>query len=164
MIRDLAADDDVRVIKIDAFVSPQVPADYAPHKLDFLSTLNELSSLSGDKIRVHVHEVEIFSEQAGLAEQRYGIAPQGVDVIDRGARRREEIILGAAFSSGLDVVVLPFIDKGLPIEYELVRSICTVAEQERKKLGVLKTDAQLFGGFSMATQGMAERSPRSCRN
>ena len=52
--------------------------------------------------------------------------------------------------------MIPFIDKGIPIEYELVRSICTVAQQQRKKLGVLKTDAQLFGGFSM--QGPSEES------
>ena len=52
--------------------------------------------------------------------------------------------------------MIPFIDKGIPIEYELVRSICTVADQERKKLGVLKTDVQLFGGFSM--QGPTEES------
>ena len=37
-----------------------------------------------------------------------------------------------------------------------MRSICTVADQERKKLGVLKTDVQLFGGFSM--QGPTEES------
>ena len=52
--------------------------------------------------------------------------------------------------------MIPFIDKGIPVEYELVRSICTVADQERKKLGVLKTDVQLFGGFSM--QGPTEES------
>ncbi len=68
----------------------------------------------------------------------------------------EEIFLGAAFSSGLDRVVIPFIDKGIPIEYELVRSICTVANQKRKRLGVLKTDVQLFGGFSM--QGPTDES------
>ena len=64
--------------------------------------------------------------------------------------------MGAAFTSGLDRVVIPFIDKGIPIEYELVRSIATVAQQARKKLGVLKTDVQLFGGFSM--QGPSEES------
>jgi ABC-2 type transport system permease protein len=157
LIKDLAADDKVKTIKIDAYVSPQVPAEYAPHKLNFLSTLAELRSLSGGKILVDVHEVEIFSEQAAYAEQQAGIKPQEVDIIDRGARRKEEIILGAVFYSGLERVQLPFIDKGLPIEYELVRSICTVAGQQRKRLGVLKTDAQLFGGFSM--QGMTQESP-----
>jgi ABC-2 type transport system permease protein len=56
----------------------------------------------------------------------------------------------------LDRVVIPFIDKGIPVEYELVRSICTVAQQKRRKLGVVKTAAQLFGGFSM--QGPSEES------
>ncbi|MEX2317902.1 MAG: Gldg family protein [Pirellulales bacterium] len=154
LISKLRDDDKVKTIKIDAYVSPQMPAEYAPHKLNLLSTLAELSSLSGGKIQVAVHEVENFSEQAGYAEQAYGIAPQEVQIVERGARERAEIILGAAFASGLDRVVIPFIDKGIPIEYELLRSICTVADEERKKLGVLKTDVQLFGGFSQATMGM----------
>jgi ABC-2 type transport system permease protein len=156
LVEELNDRKDAKPIKIDAYVSPQVPAEYAAHKLNFLSTLNELSSLSGGTIVVDVHEVENFSDEASTAEKAYGIEPREVQTMDRGARRREEIFMGAAFSSGLDRVVLPFIDKGIPIEYELVRSICTVAEQERKTLGVLKTDVQLFGGFSM--QGATEES------
>jgi ABC-2 type transport system permease protein len=156
LAKELQNNPDVKTIKIDAYVSPQVPAEYAPHKLNFLSTLTELSSLSGGKIQVDVHEIENFSEAATTAEKAYGIEPREVISINRGARGQEEIFLGAAVTSGLDRVVLPFIDKGIPIEYELVRSICTVADQERKKLGVLKTDVQLFGGFSM--QGPTDES------
>ena len=156
LVKELQNNDEVKTIKIDAYVSPQVPAEYAAHKLNLLSTLSELSSLSGGKILVDVHEVENFSEQATTAEKAYGIEPREVRTIDRGARRTDEIFLGAAFTSGLDRVVIPFIDKGIPVEYELVRSICTVADQERKRLGVLKTDVQLFGGFSM--QGPTEES------
>ena len=36
------------------------------------------------------------------------------------------------------------------MEYELVRSINTVAKQERKRLGVVRTDAQMMGGASFA--------------
>ncbi len=156
LVKDLSGNDKVNTIKIDAYVSPQVPAEYAAHKLTFLSTLSELSSLSGGKILVNVHEVENFSDEASNAEKAYGIEPREVQTIDRGARKTEEIFLGAAVSAGLDRVVIPFIDKGIPVEYELVRSICTVADQERKKLGVVKTDVQLFGGFSM--QGATEES------
>ena len=156
LIKELGSGENAKTIKIDAYVSPQVPAEYAAHKLNLLSTLTELSSLSGGKIQVDVHEIENFSEEASTAEKAYGIEPREVRTIDRGARKTEEIFLGAAFTSGLDRVVIPFIDKGIPIEYELVRSISTVAEQERKKLGVVKTDAQLFGGFSM--QGPTEES------
>jgi ABC-2 type transport system permease protein len=156
LVKDLQDDDEVKTIKIDAYVSPQVPAEYAAHKLNLLSTLTELSSLSGGKIQVDVHEIENFSEEASTAEKAYGIEPREVVSINRGARGTEEIFLGAAITAGLDRVVIPFIDKGIPIEYELVRSICTVADQERKKLGVLKTDVQLFGGFSM--QGPTDES------
>jgi ABC-2 type transport system permease protein len=156
LIKELDNNPEVKTIKIDAYVSPQVPAEYAAHKLNLLSTLSELSSLSGGKILVDVHEIENFSEQASTAEKAYGIEPREVLTIDRGARKRDEIFLGAVFTSGLDRVVIPFIDKGIPVEYELVRSICTVAAQERKRLGVLKTDVQLFGGFTM--QGPSDES------
>ena len=157
LVDKIRRDDKVKTIKIDAYVSPQVPADYAAHKLNFLSTLTELNSLSGGKIAVDVHEIENFSEDATNAQKAYGIEPREVSTIDRGAHKRDEIFLGAAFASGLDRVVIPFIDKGIPVEYELVRSIATVAQQQRKKLGVLKTDVPLLGGFSM--QGPSEESP-----
>ncbi len=149
LIQKVRDNKDIKSIKIDAYVSPQVPAEYAPQKLNFLSTLSELSSLSGGKINVDVHEVENFSEEASNAEKAYGIAPREVVTVDRGAHTKQEIYMGAAFTSGLDRVVLPFIDKGLPIEYELVRSIWTVAQEKRKKLGIVKTDVPLFSGFSM---------------
>ena len=157
LINQLRNDDDVPTIKIDAYVSPQVPAEYAALKRNFISSLQELKSLGGGKIQVDVNQIENFSEQAALAERTYGIEPREVDTNMGGSRKREEIYLGAAFTCGLDKVVIPFIDKGIPIEYELVRSIATVAQQERKKLGVLKTDVELFGGFSMQGQTAESR-------
>jgi ABC-2 type transport system permease protein len=156
LVHELRDDPDVKTIRVDAYVSPQVPSDYAPHKLNLLSTLSELSAMSDGKIVVDVHEIENFSEAATLAERTYGIEPRSVTSIKNGIRGSEEVFFGVAISSGLDKVVIPFIDRGIPVEYELVRSICTVAGQERMTLGVLKTDAQLFGGFSM--QGQTEES------
>ena len=51
-----------------------------------------------------------------------------------------------AVTCGLEKVVMPFFYRGMPIEYELIRSIGTVAQQKRKRLGVVQTDAKLFGG------------------
>ena len=62
-----------------------------------------------------------------------------------------QIMLAAAITSGLDKVVIPFFDRGVPAEYELIRSIATVSQQQRKRIGVLTTDANLFGGFQMET-------------
>ena len=52
-----------------------------------------------------------------------------------------------------------FIDRGTPVEYELVRSLCTVSQQKRKRVGVLKTDAQLYGGFNMQAMSMSANWP-----
>ena len=156
LVKKIRDDKNVKTVKVDAYVSPQVPAEYAGHKRNFLSMLNELSSLSGGKIVVDVHEIENYSEAASDAEKAYGIEARTVDSLDRGAHNRKDIYLGVAISSGLDRVVIPFINKGIPVEYELVRSIGTVAQQKRKKLGVVKTDVPLFGGFTM--QGPTEES------
>jgi ABC-2 type transport system permease protein len=156
IIQKVRSDKDIKSIKVDAYVSPQVPAEYAQQKLNFLSTLSELSALSGGKINVNVHEVENFSEEASNAQKAYGIEPREIVTMDRGAHTKQEIYMGAAVTAGLDRVVVPFIDKGIPVEYELVRSIWTVAQPKRKKLGVVKTDVPLFGGFSM--QGPTEES------
>jgi ABC-2 type transport system permease protein len=56
-------------------------------------------------------------------------------------------------------VVVPFFDYGIPVEYELIRSINTVAQTDRQRIGVVRTDAQLFGGFSFAG-GQPRQIPR----
>lgn len=98
---------------------------------------------------MRIHETEPSDEAAATAEELFGITPRGVPSKSRGAYSQEPIFMGVAFTCGLEKVVLPFIDRGIPVEYELVRSICTVAQQKRRKIGVVRTDARLYGGFSM---------------
>jgi ABC-2 type transport system permease protein len=56
------------------------------------------------------------------------------------------VFLGAVVISSYDKVVVPFFGKGLPIEYELTRSVQTVTRRERHKLGILTTDAGVLSG------------------
>ena len=60
---------------IDAYVSPQVPTDYAAAKLNLLSTLEELKALGGGKIVVHKHEIPNYGPEAELAEKNFNIKP-----------------------------------------------------------------------------------------
>lgn len=145
--------DPQRPVLIEAFISPQVPESYVQTQLNLLTMLKEFDSLGGDKVQVQVHRTERFSEAAERAEKQYDIKPQTVDSRTRGALTRDDIFLGVAFTSGLEKVVVPFFDRGIPVEYELIRSLGTVSQQERKKVGVLATDARIFGGFDM--QSMA---------
>lgn len=127
-------------IVVDAYVGSNVPSEFVQTKYDLVNLLRELKVMS-NRIQVNLHtDVEPFSEEAILAEQRFGIRPRLITSESRGAMRREEVILGAAFSSGLERSVIDFFSYGSPVEYELVRSINTVALPQRGKIGVVETD------------------------
>jgi len=147
---------DTRPITIHAYISANMPDEYVKTRYNLVSMLKELKRQAGSRVRLDLHEnLEPFSEDASNAEERFGIRRQVVRTQSRGAFKEEEFILGAAFSCGRENVVVPFFGNGVPVEYELIRSIATVGHGERKKLGVVQTDAQLSGGFSFV--GMQPR-------
>ncbi|MCH2130728.1 MAG: Gldg family protein [Pirellulaceae bacterium] len=147
-------------IHVEAFISRSLPEMYVKTKNDMIAMLTELKAVGGTDLNISIHDdLEPSSDDAARAEQRYDIKPVTVLSRSRGAFRQEDIFMGAVFRCGLDKVVLPFVDRGIPVEYELVRSICTVAQEERKKIGVIKTDANCFGGFSMGG-GMPRQIPK----
>ena len=156
LLQSLEAD---RPVEIKAYVSPTVPEDYAQTRINLLNMLRQFERLGRGKISVEVIPTEPKTEQAALAAQQFGIEPVSVQARVRGAYRQEDVFLGCAVTSGLEKVVVPFFDKGTPVEYELVRSICTAAQQQRKRLGLITTDAELFGGFDMASGQARPRQP-----
>jgi len=141
-------------IQVEAFISGQVPELYAKTKADLMSMLKEFRATAEGNVNVRMHVMDEGSEDAielaSLAEKRYGIRPEGVRTRTRGTIKDEQIFLAAAFTCGLEKVVVPFFDYGIPVEYELIRSICTVAKKERKTVGIVRTEARLFGGFTFA--------------
>ncbi|HUY34704.1 MAG TPA: Gldg family protein [Pirellulales bacterium] len=153
LIRDL---DPKHPVRIDAYFSPDddVPEAYVQTQRNLLSTLREFDALGGDTVVVHFHPTRALSEEADQAEKQFGITARDVVARNRGAVSQKPLFLGVAFTSGLEKVVIPFVDRGLSIEYEMVRSICTVSRKEhqkRKKIGVLLTDVKLYGDFNMQT-------------
>jgi ABC-2 type transport system permease protein len=151
LLRELKAD---HTIKIEAFISGQVPEAYAKTRADLVSMLKEFRASAGSGVDVQIHVLDQGSQEAielaSMAEKRFGIVPEPVRTRTRGAIKDEDIFLAAAFTCGLEKVIVPFFDYGIPVEYELIRSISTVAKTERKKVGIVRTDAQLYGGFSFA--------------
>jgi ABC-2 type transport system permease protein len=125
--------------------------------------LKEYEALSGGKIRLSLVETERYSQEARDAEKRFGIKPRRVLNIDEERQATPEIFLGVAFTSGLEEVVVPFFDRGLPVEYELTRSIRVVSAAKRQEGRHPGTDAKLLGGFDfrMMDQEASGRSSPS---
>lgn len=156
----LAHDDKGPPIKIEAFVSNNVPTEYVQTKYDLVNLLREFDVRGGNRVQVKLHQgIEPFSEEAILAEKRFGIRPVSVLSESRGAVRNEQVVLGVAFTSGLERVVIPFFPYGMPVEYELMRSINTVSKSGRKTLGIVQTDAFPMGAV-LSANGQSLQIPR----
>ncbi len=142
-----AEDDSLPPVTIDAYVGAETPAEFVQTRYDLLNLLREVDVIGGNRVRVNLHKnVEPFSEDAILAEKRFGIRPVPWQSVSRGAIRQQEIILGAAITSGLNREVIPIFPYGSPIEYELIRSIATVASAEKPRIGIARTDVYATGG------------------
>ena len=97
-------------------------------------------------------ETERYSPQAREAQERFDIRPRPVPAARQSSGVPGEIFLGIAFNCGAEEFVIPFLDPGLPVEYELMRSIRVVSRAERRRVGVLETGAGLFGGFDFQSR------------
>ncbi len=143
LIKNLKPDQE---IVIRAYIGAEVPKAYVRTRLELISMLNEFAA-SSQMIQLELFDqLQPFSKEIEIAEQRYGIRPQNYQ------QTREKVILGVAFQSGLEQVIIPFFDYGIPVEYELARSIATIAQEKRQTIGVVNTDARIEGGFTFIGQ------------
>lgn len=141
--------DESRPVLVTAYVSKDVPRSFVQQRATLLGLLKEIGSIDGGKkVAVRIIETEKFSDQAREAKRDFGIEAQtpqpAPEDIDQSAR---EFYMGIVFQSGPDQFVIPFLSRGLSVEYELARSIRTVGLGGRKKIGIVETDAELFGQF-----------------
>jgi ABC-2 type transport system permease protein len=150
LIAQIPAD---RPVYIQCNYSPTVPREYVQTKANLIGLLKEYAALGGSRIRLNLIETERFSREAADAQKKFGIEPRKVLSTEQARQSQQDIFLGVAFSSGVEEVVVPFVDRGLPVEYELTRSIRTVSRAKRKKVGILTTDAKMMGGFDFHSMG-----------
>ena len=144
--------DSDRPVFIQAYLSPEVPRRYVQTRSNIVSMLRQFDSRGGDRIHANIVSTEKFTPESREARDRFGIRPQAVPPMYQTQGSPDEIFLGLVFSAGSEEFVIPFFDIGLPVEYELMRSVRVVADAERKKVGVLRTGVNMFGGFDFQSR------------
>ncbi len=145
LLKDLSDD---RPVIMQAFVSKNVPREYVSVKTSLLGLLTQYQQYGRGRITVRVVEVDPFSDQADEA-RKFGVEPRKVQSERGGRIQVDDVFLGCVVNSGANEVVIPFFEVAIPIEYELTRSVRTVASKTRRTIGILETDAKINGGFDM---------------
>ena len=148
----LAGLDSSRPVFIQAYLSPEVPRRYVQTRNNIVSMLREFDAAGGDRIHANIISTEKYTPESREARDRFDIRPRQVPPMHQSQGSPDEIFFGLVFSCGPDEFVIPFFDVGLPVEYEIMRSVRVVANAERKKVGVLRTGINLFGGFDFQSR------------
>lgn len=156
-VRMLSELDPERPVFIQAFVSPEVPESYVQTRSSLLDVLKELDAVGGSRVQVRIQATEMYSPEAREARERFGITPRELPDLQSARSGFANVFAGIAVTCGPEEQVIGFLDSGLPVEYELVRSLRVAARADRAKLGILSTDVRLFGGFDFNT--MQSRQP-----
>ena len=142
---------DDRPVFIQAFLSPVVPEMFVQARSNLIRTLEEIDALAGRRVEVLIEDTEPFTDAAVRAREKFGIGPRQMRDVAGGRAEIVDVFLGVAFTSGAEQQVIPFFDRGLPTEYEVVRTIRVVAGAERRRVGVVDTMVKIFGGQNLAS-------------
>jgi ABC-2 type transport system permease protein len=139
-----------RPVKIQAFISADVPREQVTIQKRLKGLLRQYDRTGGSLLEVRFVDVAPFTPEAEEA-RLLGVQPITAFTDEDGRRSTQEVFMGVVVTSPVDEVVVPAFEAGTPIEYELTRSIRTVANEKRLTVGMLTTDAKVAGGFDMHT-------------
>lgn len=146
-----------RPVTVHAFVSDTVPTEYVATRTRLLNILHEMEVAGGAGLRVRIVRPTAGSKTADEAIDNFGIKPRTVTNRAGGQIGQMDVFLGLAFVSGPREEVVPFMDRGLSVEYEIARALRVVLQEKKKVLGIVSGDVNLMGGFDSRT--MRPRKP-----
>ncbi|MCA9067675.1 MAG: Gldg family protein, partial [Planctomycetaceae bacterium] len=132
-----------RPVTIQAFLSPDVPTDYVRTKRRLEGLLRQIDQGGGKRVELRMIDTTKYSPTADEAKS-FGIEPRRVSVEEDGKDVIEDVYLGLVISSSYDEVVIPFVGRGTPLEFEITRALRTVSNAHRMTVGILETGARVM--------------------
>jgi len=148
-------------VEIDAFISSaeSMPEQYVQTRINLLTALREIDRESKMvSVKIHIISAEdnasATAEKYGVENQNGGTPPLFVMEGGRMLPWQKDLYMGLVCKGDNGQQTIPFLYKGLPVEYEIVRTINAVSgSQNKKTLGVFATDAPVLGTAGMGIMG-----------
>jgi gliding-associated putative ABC transporter substrate-binding component GldG len=136
-------------ITITAYFSEDLPPDIGKVRQDFRDILVEYSSYSNGQI-VYEFVNPSESQESEMAAQQNGIMPIMINVRERDQMKQQRAYLGALIQMGDRKEVIPFIQPGAAMEYDLSSKIKKLSVKDKPKIAFLQGNGE--PGLSAITQ------------
>ena len=143
------------VITITAYFSEDLPAAISSIQQDFQDLLTEYRSASGGQIVYEFINPNESDEEEAKAQQQ-GIQPVIINVRERDQTNQKRAYVGAVLKKGTEQDVIPVIQPGAAMEYNLTKSIKKLSTVNKPKIGLLQGHGE--GSLQQFAQAQQELS------
>jgi gliding motility-associatede transport system auxiliary component len=128
-------------VTVTAYFSENLPPDIARVKSDFKDLLTEYNSVSGGKIAYQfINPNE--DQKTEMEAQQNGIRPVVINVRDKDQMKQQKAYLGALLQYGEKKEVIPLIQPGAAMEYDLSSNIKKMTVKEKTLVGFLQGNGE----------------------
>jgi gliding-associated putative ABC transporter substrate-binding component GldG len=124
-------------VTVTAYVSGELPPDFARHRRDFQDELIEYSNRSGGKVMFEFINPN-KDEQTEQKAMQEGIQPVLINVREKDQVKQQKAYMGAVVHYGDRKEVIPFIQPGAAMEYSLSTSIKKMTVENKPRIGFIQ--------------------------
>jgi gliding-associated putative ABC transporter substrate-binding component GldG len=124
-------------VTVTAYISGELPPDFARLRRDFKDELTEYSNRSGGRVMFEFINPN-KDEQTEQKTMQEGIQPVLINVREKDQMKQQKAYLGAVVHYGDKKEVIPFIQPGAAMEYSLSTSIKKMTIEDKPKLGFIQ--------------------------
>ncbi len=128
-------------VTVTAYFSENLPPNVAKVREDFRDMLIEYNNRSNGMV-VYEFVNPNKDQQTEMEAQQNGIQPVMINVRERDQMKQQRAYLGAIVQMGEQKEVIPFIQPGAAIEYELSSNIKKIAIKEKPKVGFMNGNGE----------------------
>lgn len=142
-------------ITVTAYFSEGLPPDVSKVKRDFQDLLVELSAISKGKM-----DYKFVSPETDAIKQEaanFGIQPLMINVREKDQVKQQQAFLGAVIKSGTNTELIPYVQPGASMEYDLVAAIKKLTLENKPKLGFIQGHGEAsFNELSQVIAGLSQ--------
>ncbi len=143
------------VISVKAYFTEELPPQLAYVRKDLQDQLIEYEELSNGNI---VFEFINPNESEELKQEAFqnGIAPVSINVVEDDQRQQLQAFMGVVFQAGDAKEVIPIVQPGAALEYDLTTSIKKLSIRDKPKIGMIQGYGEpSIGAFPQLLQQMS---------